>query len=143
MSAKKSEHIKSKIEDLFAAVSRFEEAMVATSENADLLRDARIQRFEFCYDLAWKTVKAILNVLGVQDVNNPATSFKKAMLNGYLPLSDETVWVQMIKDRNTTAHVYDLSLVVQVAERLPNYVVLMRGLVERLFHVYQEDIPKT
>lgn len=42
--------------DSFAtAITRFSEALSAPTTN--LTRDAAIQRFEFCFELAWKVIQ--------------------------------------------------------------------------------------
>jgi len=50
----------------------------------EITRDAAIQRFEFTYELVWKTLKRILKVKGVI-VNNPrddpALVFRTSSLN--------------------------------------------------------------
>jgi nucleotidyltransferase substrate binding protein (TIGR01987 family) len=56
------------------------------------------------YELSWKSLKKVLleqghQTLGAKDV------FSKAFQLGYL--KEQGVWLEMIEDRNLTAHVYD------------------------------------
>jgi nucleotidyltransferase substrate binding protein (TIGR01987 family) len=43
-----------------------------------LERDGAIQRFEYCYDLAWKTLKQYLQRQGLIDLNSPKSVFAAA-----------------------------------------------------------------
>ncbi len=46
------------LEDFRKATGRLAEALA--QEKNEFIRDSAIQRFEFCFDLSWKTLKAFL-----------------------------------------------------------------------------------
>lgn len=69
----------------------------------DLAIDGTIKRFELCYELAWKLIKAYLEDMGII-CKNPRDCFKQAYINELI--DDETVWMEMIDDRNLLVHTY-------------------------------------
>ncbi len=85
---------------------------IARSQQApddEELRDAVIQRFEFTFELAWKTMKRQLE----QEVAEPASVdrlgfhdlLREAAERGLL--TDIETWMEYRRRRNITAHTYD------------------------------------
>jgi nucleotidyltransferase substrate binding protein (TIGR01987 family) len=95
--------------DLRKALARLRQALSA-AEN-DLQRDAVIQRFEFTFEIAWKTAKAYLEFKGV-DARSPKDTLREALSHGII--DDGNGWTQMIDKRNLTSHTYDEKLAVDV-----------------------------
>jgi len=67
------------------------------------LQDAAIQRFEFVIELYWKVLKKYLAYEKIES-SYPRDVFKKAFQ--YNIIEDETVWLNMLEDRNNSSHVY-------------------------------------
>lgn len=110
--------------DSFAtAITRFSEALTAPVN--DLTRDAAIQRFEFCFELAWKVIQERARAEGL-DCQSPKGCFKLAYKNNWI--NDETGWLAMLEDRNRTAHTYDETLAKDVYGRLPAHLPLLQAL---------------
>ncbi|MGN7620332.1 HI0074 family nucleotidyltransferase substrate-binding subunit [Rickettsia amblyommatis] len=73
-----------------------------------------IQSFEFCYELAWKTMKRFCEKSGktpyvLKDV------FREAAVSGLI--SDPRIWFKFIEIRNITVHTYNeknLELVISI-----------------------------
>ena len=105
------------------AIVRFNEALRATE--TDLTRDAAIQRFEFCFELAWKVIQEQARMEGL-DCQSPKGCLKLAYKNGWV--SDESGWLAMLEDRNRTAHTYDEALAKDVYRRLSAYLPLLQAL---------------
>lgn len=105
------------------AIMRFDEALKAPE--TDLTRDAAIQRFEFCFELAWKVIQEQARAEGL-DCQSPKGCFKLAYKNGWIV--DETGWLAMLEDRNRTAHTYDETLAKDVYRRLPAHLPLLQAL---------------
>ena len=63
------------IQPLLDAFASFEEAMGQVT--SDLTRDGTIQRFEYTFELAWKTMKRVLRAKG-SEVNQPRDVFREA-----------------------------------------------------------------
>lgn len=98
----------------------------------DIIRDSLIQRFEFTYELTHKTLKEFMKYLGVTLENSfPRTIYKKAYVNNLI--SDDSVWINLLEDRNCTSHIYNESLVDEIAKRIVDkYVDAIGELVDNL-----------
>jgi nucleotidyltransferase substrate binding protein (TIGR01987 family) len=96
-------------DDLVKAVRRLEEA--CAQPFSSFIRDAVIQRFEFCWELAWKALKLRLQQLGVEALN-PRDIFREALSNGLI--HDGNGWSEVQKKRNLTSHTYDEKLADEV-----------------------------
>ena len=91
------------------ATARLEEA--CEQPISSFIRDSVIQRFEFCWELAWKALRLRLEVLGVE-VLNPRDTYREA-LNKSL-ISDGNLWSEAQRNRKLTNHTYDEALAEQV-----------------------------
>jgi len=81
------------------------------------IRDSVIQRFEFCWELAWKTLKLRLEFLGIVAMN-PRDVFKEALTAGLI--KDGNIWSEAQRMRNLSSHTYDEKLADQVYEFIKN-----------------------
>lgn len=71
-----------------------------------LEREGAIQRFEYTFELAWKTVKDYLDNAGVVfEEATPRKVLKGAYSSGFLP--EGQVWIDMLDQRNLLSHTYD------------------------------------
>ena len=72
----------------------------------ELEKDGAIQRFEFTFELAWKTLQDYLaQQAGYVDVKGPRPVLKQAVQDGLL--LDGYTWIHMLDRRNALTHVYD------------------------------------
>ena len=83
---------------------------------SDVVRDGVIQRFEFTYELAWKTTKVFLEDTGIIDINSPKAVIKEAYAQKLI--NDEKNWLLMLNDRNMTSHMYKENMAVEIVERI-------------------------
>jgi nucleotidyltransferase substrate binding protein (TIGR01987 family) len=95
--------------ELLKAVSRLRDACVQPYN--EFLRDSVIQRFEFCWELAWKTLRLRLEYLGVE-ASNPRDVFREALQSNLI--KDGNAWSELQRMRNLTSHTYDEKLAEQV-----------------------------
>ncbi|HEY3698710.1 MAG TPA: nucleotidyltransferase substrate binding protein [Spongiibacteraceae bacterium] len=95
--------------ELLKAVTRLRDACAQTPD--EFMRDSVIQRFEFCWELAWKTLRLWLDYLGVE-VANPRDVFREALQNSLI--QDGNAWSELQRMRNLTSHTYDEKLAEQV-----------------------------
>lgn len=101
-------------------------------ENA-IIRDALIQRFEFTYELAWKALKDHMNEIGFPDVRSPRGAIQEAFAQGLITPAQESTWVDIIKARNLTTHMYDEAIVSEIAEQIVSrYLPSFRQTLELL-----------
>ncbi len=97
---------------------------------SELEKEGVIQRFEYSYELAWKTMKDYLEAEGVV-VNpvTPRTVIKRAFAAGLV--EDGQVWVEMMLHRNLLSHTYDFSKFAEVLQALENRYL---SAFEQLYH---------
>ena len=98
--------VKIELAQLERAFQRFKEALLRDPKKDDLAIDASIQRFEFTYELCWKTMKRYLAPEGFP-LTSPKEVFKELFRLGWMTEGDG-LWNQMLTDRNLTSHTYNL-----------------------------------
>ena len=100
--------LKSKLANLNNALDRLTEvlddAKVTEDDDFDVLRDASIQRFEFCFELSWKVLQGVNEFLGTP-CNSPKDCIRIAAQNGLI--NNPEVWIDFANKRNLASHVYD------------------------------------
>lgn len=75
-------------------------------EMSDLEKEGAIQRFEYTFELAWKTLMDYLIYSGVAfDQITPRSVIKEAFAAKIL--MDGQVWIDMLEQRNLMSHTYD------------------------------------
>lgn len=99
------------------AVKRLREALDDYKKYPlDSVRDGAIQRFEFCTELAWKTMREYLLDQGYTNINSPKEVIKQAFAFGMI--EDSKVWLELLNDRNLTSHVYDEATARAIFDRI-------------------------
>ncbi|MCL2873865.1 MAG: HI0074 family nucleotidyltransferase substrate-binding subunit [Defluviitaleaceae bacterium] len=117
------------------AVSKVKEVTKMIEEergnNNAVLQDALIQRFEFTFELAWKTIKDYLASQGViEDISYPKSVLKKAFSSDII--NDEK-WLNILNDRNAASHIYSEDMAEVISKRIQSdYVRLFEELIEKL-----------
>lgn len=116
------------------ALDRFSNALERENEIkedgfGDLFLDLTIKRFEFTYEMAWKALKRYLEFLGF-DPKNPRATFKEGYAQNIL--EDESVWLEMIEQRNLSSHIYDEYEMTQIVQKADMYKKAFIGLKEKL-----------
>jgi nucleotidyltransferase substrate binding protein (TIGR01987 family) len=82
-----------------------------------LEKEGVIQRFEYCFELAWKTVKDYLENGGI--IIAPVTP-RQVLKEAFAAkvLTDGQVWIEMLDHRNLLSHTYDCAVFEQAVEAL-------------------------
>lgn len=104
-----------KCENYRAAVARLTEALAeyAAHPESTVIRDGVIQRFEFTFELSWKSLREYMVDQGAaDDAVFSKQVFKAAFAAGLI--EDGDVWLDMLASRNITSHVYDDAQAAQV-----------------------------
>ena len=85
----------------------------ALDDFSDLEQEGIIQRFEYSFELAWKTMKDYLESSGVLfNPVTPTTVIKEAFAAKII--DDGESWIAMMLDRNRLSHSYDMHIFHQV-----------------------------
>ena len=125
------EGFKQKYSNYISALERLEEA-IKINEPDELQIDGIIQRFEFTFELAWKTLKAYLEYNGfTDDIFGPRGVLKVAFSAGII--HDADGWENIIEARNNMWHRYDYVISSQIFEDIKNrYIILFKELKNKL-----------
>lgn len=108
-----------KCENYCNAVVRLSEALDELTQHPDstVVRDGVIQRFEFTFELAWKSLREYMEDQGASmDALFSKQVFKAAYAANII--HDSQVWLDMLASRNVTSHVYDDTQAARVVEAI-------------------------
>lgn len=107
-----------KLNDFEKAVNRLKESIDESKlhPKSSTLKDGVIQRFEFTYELCWKLMKYFLEIEGIGEAKSPRSTFREAFQYGLI--EDGELWIDMLKDRNLTSHVYDEKAAIEIYEKI-------------------------
>jgi len=114
------------ITPLLKAQKAFQKA-VAQAET-ELEQDGAIQRFEFTFELTWKTLKRILSFKGIS-VNSPRDVFRESAKQGFI--EDVSIWFKFIKKRNLSSHTYDQEQANEIFSCLPKFEEELCKVIEK------------
>lgn len=102
----------------------------------DIFLDIAVKRFEFTFEMAWKTCKRALDYYGF-DCKSPRECLREAFSQGLL--NDENIWLDMLEQRNLSAHVYDEISVGEINLDLNRYLSAFTELEEKLTARFQQE----
>jgi nucleotidyltransferase substrate binding protein (TIGR01987 family) len=108
-----SDELKFSLEKLNSAIKRLDEGVKEAKDN--LGRDGVIQRFEFTFELLWKTLRLFLLDEGII-TKLPKESFKEGFKFGLI--KDEEIFLDMLEDRNQTLHIYSEKVSAEIFKRI-------------------------
>ena len=91
-------------EDLKKATNKLNEAL--KEEVTDLEIDGILHRFEFTFELAWKSMKDFLEYNGIsENIGSPREILRRAFESHLIEDGEE--WINMMLARNSLSHLYD------------------------------------
>jgi nucleotidyltransferase substrate binding protein (TIGR01987 family) len=129
------ETLRDSMESLGNALARFGEAL-AHPDPDEIVMDGTIQRFEFTFELFWKTLRRFLQREGI-DTASPKSTLRHAYRRGLL--DREQLWLDMLEDRNRSSHVYNAEMAREIFRRLPSHHNELRDRFEHLKCKVAED----
>jgi nucleotidyltransferase substrate binding protein (TIGR01987 family) len=120
-----------KFQNYKKAFTRLSEGIEQFNKADDLQRDGLIQRFEFTFELAWKTLKAIFEDEGLIGLNSPKTVLKEAFAADLI--QDEGIWLLMLNDRNSTTHIYSEEMALAICNNITSkYIDVFESLMKQI-----------
>ena len=124
------ERFEERKQDLINATNRLKEAL--DEEENELMIDAVLHRYEFTFELAWKTLRDYLEYSGVAiNTGSPREVIKESFAHNLI--SDGEVWIKMMLARNSLSHLYDEETSRQVYNEIKNeYINQIQKLIETL-----------
>lgn len=116
--------------DFINAEERLKEAL--QEEKSDLIIDGVLHRYEFTFELAWKTLKDYLEYLGIAvTTGSPREIIKESFAHNII--SNGEVWINMMLARNSLSHLYDEESSRQVYNEIKDtYIFEIEKLVQFL-----------
>lgn len=96
--------INKKLASAQSALSQLNKAIKQPKD--EFTRDSVIQRFEFCFELAWKLIKDVLLYQGIE-CSSPRSCIRHAAQVALL--SQPETWLKYQTVRNLTTHTYNES----------------------------------
>ena len=91
-----------------------------------------IKAFEFSFELAWKTLQKITKDEGLES-GGPKSSLKNAFEMNLIKNSEESIYIEMLRDRNLMSHVYRDELSKEIFNRIKKqYVNVLNNLLNEL-----------
>jgi nucleotidyltransferase substrate binding protein (TIGR01987 family) len=128
---------KQRFESYRRALERLRQPVAGGVERlSQLEKEGLIQRFEFTFELAWKTLKDYLVYQGVSlEATTPRHTIKAAFAAGII--ADGQLWIDMLESRNVMSHQYDearfLASMPDIVERfLPALETLRKSLESKV-----------
>jgi nucleotidyltransferase substrate binding protein (TIGR01987 family) len=95
---------KQRFQNYTKALNYLEQALQIS--NPDIVQKAGIIKFfEMSFELSWNLVKDYLEEQGFVDIKSPRGALKKAFEMNILENGHD--WMDLLEDRNLTAHAYD------------------------------------
>lgn len=92
------------LENFEKAVATLDAALQKKALN-DLERDGAIQRFEYTFELSWKSMRRVLVALGRSEVSaSPKPVIRDAAQEGLI--EDVARWFGFLEARNLSTHIY-------------------------------------
>ena len=100
------------------ALKRLHDAL-ASPVQSDLEKAGCIQYFEFCFELAWKSIRIVAGNQGLADCSSPKSCLKQAFASHWI--EHEEIWLDMLSARNRMSHTYNAADALTVYDRLREY----------------------
>ncbi|MGV3526942.1 MAG: nucleotidyltransferase substrate binding protein [Candidatus Sericytochromatia bacterium] len=121
------------------ALSQLEEAVSLSQQRAlsSLERQGLIKGYEFTYELAWNLMKDYFSYQGNVLITGSRDAIREAFQRGLI--HDGESWMEMIGDRNKTAHIYHEAIALLIAEKIcQRYFPLFQALQD-MFQGFYDD----
>lgn len=95
-------------------------------EESSINRDAAMKRFDLCFDTTWKLIKIMAKKDGFE-CYSPRQCFKSGFQMKLI--NHDSNWLEMIDDRNLSAHLYKEEEAKKIYAKLPEYLKLFKELL--------------
>ena len=98
------ERFKERRKEFSKALERLKEAL--QEKETEIVVDGVLHRFEFTFELAWKTMKDYLEYDGIiNKIGSPREVIKAAFQYDLIENGEQ--WIKMMLARNSLSHLYD------------------------------------
>jgi nucleotidyltransferase substrate binding protein (TIGR01987 family) len=111
----------------------------ARDNSNEFVRDACIQRFEYCYDMAVKMIKRHLKLTEDDPSAIEAMSAQDRIRRAYdvgILLHSWDIWWQFRDDRAATSHGYNLERALEIIAKIPAFYTEVNHLARALGKIH-------
>jgi len=98
----------------------------------DTIKNGQIQKFEYCIELCWKTIKVFLNTVHGVDAVSPKSTIKEFYRVDLVNEQEYELITEMLDDRNRLSHIYNELFFEDIYLKLNDYLVVMKKVSERM-----------
>ncbi len=84
----------------------------------EMEKQGLIQSFEYCYELAWNTIKDFYESQGEMGIQGSRDAIRLAFRRGLIENGE--IWMDMIKSRALTAHTYNEDVAEEIGRAIFN-----------------------
>lgn len=116
------------------AYNQFDSAILDFDKLSILEKEGLIQRFEYTFELAWKTLKDYLESEGVS-AKFPREVIKSSFHYGLIQKGE--VWMDMLEKRNLMAHTYNEALLNAAVKEIKDEYY---GAITEVYHFLEKKL---
>jgi nucleotidyltransferase substrate binding protein (TIGR01987 family) len=116
-----------KLHDLKLALERLKEGLAEVDNQLE--QDGAIKRFEFTFELAWKTIQEYAKYKGLEVVS-PRDAFRVGA--DLKVIESPEKWFDFLKDRNLSSHIYSEEQAKLIFSHLPSFISEVEKLSESI-----------
>jgi nucleotidyltransferase substrate binding protein (TIGR01987 family) len=98
----------------------------------DSIKSGRVQKFEFCVELVWKTLKVYLWEINGIDSNSPKSVIKDFYGLDLLSVEDYEKLMEAVDDRNRLSHIYSKDQFEDIYNRAIMVLPLLRQVLKNM-----------
>ena len=121
---------KQRLQSLEKAFHNFSAFMIKGDLN-DLELQGLVKAFEYTFELAWNTLKDFYEYQGDEGIQGSRDAITLAYERGLI--KDGEGWMQMLKSRNLTSHIYNEEKMREITEQIvKSYYDLIKDLITEL-----------
>jgi len=126
-----------KLVQLQDALDNFEKSLSIDMKSldetlVDSIKSGRVQKFEFCVELVWKTLKVYLWEINGIDSNSPKSVIKDFYGLDLLSVEDYEKLMEAIDDRNRISHIYSKDQFEDIYNRVIMVLPLLRRVLNNM-----------
>ena len=126
-----------KLDNFSNCLSILKNADFKLADNNEIYRTGIIGQFNLTFELAWKALQETLKLHGVEEAatGSPCEILQLGYKVGFV--SDSSVWLLMLKKRNTSVHIYNEDEMILLIRDsfLPAFAILEKTLKAKLKEV--------
>lgn len=109
------------------------------NEYSKLEQEGIIQRFEYTFELAWKTIKDKLFYEGY-DEKTPRAVIRRAFEVEFISEDDTEIWLDSLDKRNMLSHTYDEDAAREALEAIRDHYY---PVIKQVYQILKAEINRT